>query len=207
MDSRPLLKLHTMSQDLTSKHYAITSEAATLHYLWSKGIPVPKVYGYTSSENNPIGAEYIIMEKASGIGLETRWLGMSKPEQHKLTSSFVETEKKFFDISFGSIRSLYFKTDIPPALQALLYTTNTEDEYDSEKLCIGPTADYMFWHGSRAALHLYHGPCEFTYSLVVWCLIPDYSRDWFQRVPHLDRKQRNQMDSAVWKASRIGLST
>lgn len=168
------------------KHYATASEAATLHYLRSQGIPVPKVYGYSSSENNPVGAEYIIMEKASGVGLQTRWLGMSKSERHKLASSFVEIEKKFFDISFGSIGSLYFKTDIPPALQAVLYATNTENDCDSETLCIGPTADYMFWHGRRAALPLYRGPCGLMYFPVAWCPVPDYPRDGPQRVPRFD---------------------
>jgi aminoglycoside phosphotransferase (APT) family kinase protein len=46
------------------KHFAITSEAATLQYLHSKGVPVPKIYGYLTSESNPTGVEYIIMEKA-----------------------------------------------------------------------------------------------------------------------------------------------
>jgi hypothetical protein len=144
------------------KHYATASEAATLQYLHSKGIPVPKVYGYSSSESNAAGVEYIIMEKASGVGLETRWLGMSKRERHRLASSYVEIEKIFLGLPFGSIGSIYFKKDVPPDLQAALYTTNSENNHDSETFCLGPTADYMFWYGKRAGLNLYRGPCKFT---------------------------------------------
>lgn len=147
------------------QHYATANEAATLHYLRSKGIPVPEVYGYSSSDSNPVGTEYIVMEKASGIGLESRWLSMSKRERHKLASSFVEIEKKLFDVPFGSIGSIYFKKDVPSELQAALYSTDTERSPESEALCIGPTADYTFWHGKRAGLNLNRGPCRF---LVPW---------------------------------------
>ncbi|KAJ5799715.1 kinase-like protein [Penicillium psychrosexuale] len=140
------------------KHYATASEAASMQYLRSKGIPVPKMYGYSSSDTNPARVEYIIMEKASGVGLETRWLSMSKREQHKLASSFVEIEKKLFDLPFRSIGSIYFKKDAPVELQAALYIASAEKCEDSEIFCIGPTADYMFWHGRRAGLNLRRGP-------------------------------------------------
>lgn len=79
------------------KHFATASEAATLHYLHSRGVPVPEVYGYSSSENNPTGMEYLIMEKAQGVSMQTRWLQITKRERHKLATSFVDIDKKPFD--------------------------------------------------------------------------------------------------------------
>ncbi|KZF26474.1 kinase-like protein [Xylona heveae TC161] len=142
------------------KYYATASEAATLQYLHSKAVPVPKLYGYSSSEDNPVGVEYIIMEKAPGVSLESRWLSMSKRERHRFASSFVEIEKKFFDIPFGSIGSIYFKKDVPSELQGALYATKAGSSQASEAntFCIGPTADYMFWYGRRAGLDIYRGP-------------------------------------------------
>ncbi|KAJ5558313.1 kinase-like protein, partial [Penicillium sp. DV-2018c] len=137
------------------KQFATASEAATLQYLHSKGIPVPKVYGYSSCANNPAGVEYLLMEKAQGVGLQSRWLDLTKRQLHKLATSFVDIEKKFFDLPFGSIGSIYFKTDIPLELQGPLYT---EPSPDSETFCIGPTADYMFWYGERANFNLHRGP-------------------------------------------------
>jgi hypothetical protein len=102
------------------------------------------------------------MEKAPGVGLETKWPSMDKRDLHKLASSFVEIEKRFFDIPFGSIGSIYFKKDVPPELQAALHSASAENNRDSEMFCIGPTADYMFWYGKRAGLNLYRGPCTLT---------------------------------------------
>ncbi|KAL2840323.1 kinase-like domain-containing protein [Aspergillus pseudodeflectus] len=124
------------------KYYATASEAATLTYLHSKGIPVPRVYGYYSSENNPIGVEYTLMEKAKGILLDTIWFTMSKRNRLTLASSFVDIEKRLFEIPFGSIGSIYFKGD----------------DTAPETFCIEPTAGSLFWDGKRAGMDLYHGP-------------------------------------------------
>ncbi|GLA63040.1 phosphotransferase enzyme [Aspergillus tubingensis] len=140
------------------KYYATASEAATLCFLHAKGIPVPQLYGYSPSEDNPVGVEYILMEKAMGVGLHNKWHGMSKRDRHKLASSFVESERKFFNIPFGSIGSLYFKTDIKQDHQAALYAPDVPHNEDSEVFCIGPTADYMFSYGRRAALNIDRGP-------------------------------------------------
>ncbi|RAL11096.1 phosphotransferase enzyme family protein [Aspergillus homomorphus CBS 101889] len=137
------------------KHYATASKAATLTYLNTKDIPVPKVYRYSSSDNNPAGVEYIVLEKAAGVGLETKWLTMSKRERHTLALSAVEVEKKFFDIPFRAIRSIYFKQDVPSGLQTTLYKPDVKSDRDSEIFCIGPTADYRFWYGKRAELDLH----------------------------------------------------
>lgn len=106
-------------------HYATASKAATLEYLRSKGILVPRFYGYSPTTDNPVGVEYIIMEKAPGVSIERKWIDMTKKERHTLASSFVEIERKFLDISFGSIRSVYFKRDIALHLQASIYAGQT----------------------------------------------------------------------------------
>ncbi|KAM5445614.1 hypothetical protein MaudCBS49596_007350 [Microsporum audouinii] len=141
------------------KRYATTSEVATLTFLRSKGIPVPKVYGWSATNDNAIGSEYIIMEWASGIGLDTKWFDMTKKQQKTVTLGIIDIEKTLFNISFGSIGSLYFKTDIPPELRANLYVPGTLDpNRDCDTFCIGPIADYMFWYGKRAELEVDHGP-------------------------------------------------
>ncbi|KAL2217191.1 phosphotransferase enzyme family protein [Thermoascus aurantiacus ATCC 26904] len=90
-------------------------------YLRSKGIPVPRVYGYSSTTDDPVGVEYITMERAPG-------------------------------------EASNFKRDVPVDLQAALYADSHEGNEDSEKFCIGPIADYMFWYGKRAGLDIDRGP-------------------------------------------------
>ncbi|KAK2812216.1 hypothetical protein FQN50_001574 [Emmonsiellopsis sp. PD_5] len=139
--------------------YATASEVATLAFLRSKGIPVPKVYGWSSTANNPVGVEYIVMETASGIGLDTKWFEMTKKQQLTLATEVIDIEKKLFAIPFSSTGSVYFKKDLPPQMQTDLYLPGTVDpDADSETFCIGPITDYMFWYGKRAELQLDRGP-------------------------------------------------
>lgn len=144
------------------KTYTTASEVATLTFLRSKGVPVPEVYGWSSTTENAVGVEYIIMEHASGVGADTRWFDTTKYEKKAIVTGLVDIEKKIFNIPFASVGSLYFKTDIPAQLQGPLYQPGTPDEErDSETYCIGPIADYMFWYGQRARLDLDRGPCKF----------------------------------------------
>ncbi|KAI9844752.1 MAG: Phosphotransferase enzyme [Sclerophora amabilis] len=130
------------------KHYATASEVATLDFLRSKGIPVPKVYGWSSDiSGNPIGAEYIIMEKAPGIGLDTRWFDMTKLERHRLITSFVDIETKLFALPFGYSGSIYYKEDVPSHLQGELYASGTQDDSGDGK----NPRDYLRSIGQREA--------------------------------------------------------
>ncbi|EFR05309.1 hypothetical protein MGYG_08320 [Nannizzia gypsea CBS 118893] len=138
-------------------HYTTASEVATTDFLRSKGIPVPYIFGWSADPNNPVGVEYIIMEKASGIPLETKWFNLSKDERLPLVTSLVDIEKKLFAIPFGHFGSIYYRTDVPSDLQQDLYIKDAVSSAD-ERFCIGPTADYMFWYGKRAELEVDRGP-------------------------------------------------
>lgn len=144
------------------KHFATASEVATMDFLRSKGVPVPRVFGWSSDPNNPVGAEYIITEKAPGVPLETRWFDLSKQERHYLVTSLVDIETKLFDIPFGHFGSIYYKSDVSLDLQRELYTEGTMDADTStadSRFCIGPTTDYMFWYSKRGGLEIDRGPC------------------------------------------------
>jgi aminoglycoside phosphotransferase (APT) family kinase protein len=140
------------------EYFATASEAATLAFLRSKGVPVPKVYSYCAYAENPVGAEYLLMEKADGVSLKTKWLELTKEEVSKLAHSFVEAELKLAEIPFSATGSLYFKKDIASELQAPLYKEDHVEEEGDSVFCIGPIADYMFWYGRRARLNLNRGP-------------------------------------------------
>src|SRR5882757_9010875 len=55
------------------RHYTIASEMAAMEYLRLNQIPVPRVYGWSSTVSNAVGAEYIIMEKLEGTTLGDIW--------------------------------------------------------------------------------------------------------------------------------------
>lgn len=144
------------------KYYTTASEVATTKFLQSKGIPVPRILGWSSDADNAVGVEYIIMEKATGIPLETRWFNLSKEERHYLVTSLVDIEKQLFDIPFGHYGSIYFRKDVPLELQQNLYSNGTDAAISSadDQFCIGPTTDYMFWYGKRGKMGIDRGPCK-----------------------------------------------
>ncbi|KZF19208.1 hypothetical protein L228DRAFT_224932, partial [Xylona heveae TC161] len=136
------------------------SEVATLDFLRSKGIPVPRVYAYSSKSDNPVGTEYIIMEKAPGKPLEECWFTLTPKDRVRLVTSYVDIETKLFSIPFGAYGSLYYKDCLPQNLQPGLYAPGMGDGVDGtgERFSIGPSTDYMFWRGNRASLDLHRGP-------------------------------------------------
>ncbi|OBU00470.1 Phosphotransferase enzyme [Pseudogymnoascus verrucosus] len=132
------------------KHFTTESEVATLDFLQSKGIPIPRVYAWSSKSDNAVGTEYIIMEKAPGQPLEDRV---------RLVTSYIELEIKLFSLRIDAFGSLYYKETLPPHLQADIYAADTPDESgDAKRFCVGPAADYMFWRGKRDGLELDRGP-------------------------------------------------
>ncbi|EFQ99836.1 phosphotransferase enzyme family protein [Nannizzia gypsea CBS 118893] len=112
------------------KTYATASEAATLTFLRSKDIPVPEVYGWASTTDNPVGIEYIIMEKLFNI-------------------PFASTGSLYFKSDIP-----------PHLQQKLYAPGIPDREDDSKTYCIGLTTDYMFWYGKRAELQLDRGPFQ-----------------------------------------------
>ncbi|KAK2753450.1 Phosphotransferase enzyme [Arachnomyces sp. PD_36] len=159
------------------KQLTTESEVATLDFLRSNGIPVPRVYAWSSQAGNEVGCEYIIMEKATGKPLEDRWFNLTAKEQIRLVTSYAEIERKLFAFPFGSYGSIYYKDNLPQNLQGSLYASGTkDDDGDSQRFCIGPIADYMFWRGKRSQLEINRGPWkhsrDYAYSAGV------KERDW-----------------------------
>jgi hypothetical protein len=94
-------------------YFATASEAATLTFLRSRGIPVPEVYAYSATAEDPVGTEYILMEKAPGVFLASKWKSSKDIEIRRLAHSFVELENIFSQIPFSATGSLYFKKRHP----------------------------------------------------------------------------------------------
>ncbi|GAB1198021.1 hypothetical protein APSETT444_007327 [Aspergillus pseudonomiae] len=99
------------------KQLTTESEIATLDFLHTKGIPVPRVYTYSSDSDNAVGTEYIIMEKASGQPLDRRWFDLTPKGRVHLVTSYVDIERKLFSIPFGSYGSIYYRHSNPPLFE------------------------------------------------------------------------------------------
>ncbi|KAE8377771.1 kinase-like protein [Aspergillus bertholletiae] len=130
--------------------YATASEVATLNFLRIiLGLPVPKILAYSTSSNNPVGAEYIIMERVHGESLASRWLALKTEEVKDIMKQLADMEQQMFSFRFPAYGSLYHKRDIEG---------ETQIPIEVEDFCIGPVAARQFWHGERGQMDIDRGP-------------------------------------------------
>lgn len=138
------------------KHYAVASEAATLDFLRSNGIAVPRVLGYSPVKMNPVGTEYLLMEKLDGIPLSSWWFTMDTKTRVKVMRQIVDLEKQFLNISLPASGSLYYGRDLVESG----HTTVKVPSSLPDQIVVGPTAQLEWWYGKRSLLIVDRGPCE-----------------------------------------------
>ena len=93
--------------------YKIASEVATLHMISRyTSIPVPTVFGYDVSCANPIGFEWILMDRMPGVTLDKAWPGMPWPAKHQLVYSIVDVLSQMFSRTKSKgIGNVYHEAD------------------------------------------------------------------------------------------------
>ena len=128
-------------------------------------LPVPRVRAWSARSEkttNPVGAEFILMEKVEGDLLYTRWWSDKSVNLKQIMEDIAVMENRFVSHSFSHIGSLYYKEDLPPDLQERpLYSPQSKPDGDAhERFRIGPLVDWTVWRGSRAVLDVDRGPCK-----------------------------------------------
>ncbi|CAD6448374.1 ea77e627-0550-48d3-b66d-8400f355dfdf [Sclerotinia trifoliorum] len=138
------------------------SEVATMDFARVVlNIPVPKVFAWSASANNPVEAEYIIMEEAPGTKLEDVWAGKTISEKTKIVKGLVEIEKKLLSVSFTKYGNIYFANDSFPGCEAAEIVGDVPTELKravAERFVIGPVVDRDFWDRRRASMDIDRGP-------------------------------------------------
>ncbi|KAF2770391.1 hypothetical protein EJ03DRAFT_350470 [Teratosphaeria nubilosa] len=134
----------------------IASEAATMAFLRSKGIPVPEIYGYSASEDNPAQTEYIFMEFSPGRNLGILRADMNEHHPLRFVKSLVALESRLFNLHLPASGSLYFLRDLTTASAKVPVTSG--ECGSSASFCTGPSTSLPFWFGRRNQLDVYRGP-------------------------------------------------
>ena len=83
-----------------------------MEYLRLNQIRVPRVYGWSSTTSNTVGAEYIIMEKLDGITVGDVWYTLSFKERYKVVEQIVQLEKRLLLLQLPANGSIYFPHDL-----------------------------------------------------------------------------------------------
>ncbi|CAG7970391.1 unnamed protein product [Penicillium salamii] len=131
------------------KHYTVASEAATLGFLRTHGVPVPKVLAYSPDQTNVVGTEYILFEKLEGTPLSDQWFSMDTKTRVKVMRQIVDLERQFMSIHFPANGSLYHRRDLDDSQHFIPV---------SDDIVVGPIAQHESWYRERASLKVDRGP-------------------------------------------------
>ncbi|CAA7266012.1 unnamed protein product [Cyclocybe aegerita] len=133
---------------LTPKAYAVASEVATMDFLRSKGLPIPKVY----------------------VDLSQIWSGLKEDEIISLMDQLVKFESTMMSLSFPAGGSIYYARDLMELSgnEGIPLDEQVESiTLKKEQLCIGPDVSIPLWYGRRERLNVFRGPYEDAKSVLV----------------------------------------
>jgi aminoglycoside phosphotransferase (APT) family kinase protein len=139
------------------KQYAVASEVATMDLVRSHGIPVPRIYGYSITADNPVSSEYIIMEKVAGDEIGHSWPSLPTKDRKNVTLDIVTLERILFSIQLPASGSVYYK-------RGAAASDRHVDFLGREGFCIGPNAALELRFNRRELLDIDRGPCEYSAS-------------------------------------------
>lgn len=138
------------------KQLAVASEVATIDYLRMNGLPVPKIYGYSTTSANAAGTEYVFMELVRGTKLGDVWFDLSEKARIAVVTKLVELESHLFALSFPASGSLYYATDLDERTRKI--NVPTANHSCDDLFCIGPDTRLSLWYGRRSRLNVDRGP-------------------------------------------------
>jgi len=163
-------------------HFTTASEVATMdfvrsllqvllststNHLQARNIlktPVPRVFAWSSkAQENPVGAEYIIMEKLPGIELELVWPTMKMEDRLAVVQTIATYQKSWTSISFKKYGSLYYAKDLDTGSDnEVLYIDTDGVTVKDSIFAIGPSTGRELIDNKRAIVEFDRGPCIFS---------------------------------------------
>ncbi|PWY93924.1 phosphotransferase enzyme family protein [Aspergillus sclerotioniger CBS 115572] len=142
-------------------HYTTASEVATMDFMRNElSTPVPRVLAWSSkADENPVGAEYIIMEKVEGVQLDSVWPKMDIKKRFELVKTISGYQKAWISRSFTQYGSLYYSSDLENSDGCVIVK---EDGYElkEHRFAVGPTTGREFHDDGRIEVDFDRGPWD-----------------------------------------------
>jgi len=132
----------------------MASKVATMDFIRAHGAPTPRILGYAIDEN-PVGSEYILMEKMSGRAIGDEWFDISEQQRLQILHDMVKLESKPFSIQMPASASIYYIHDLGPDTSKV-HITGVDGQ-----VCVCPYAGLRWWYDKREDLALYRGPRKY----------------------------------------------
>jgi hypothetical protein len=128
--------------------------------------PAPHVYTWNSqAKSHPVGAEFIIMDKAEGVPLSRVWSTMKLTQKLQVLLAMTHLQKQWLSVSFSHYGSLYYKGDVQQSADNY-FIKDGKAIRDSE-FAIGPATGRDWCDAGRSILDIDKGPCTFVVSAMV----------------------------------------
>lgn len=112
----------------------VASEVATMDFLRSHGIPVPKVLEYSATADNAAGTEYVFMDLVQGKNLGDMWFDMNEQKRKTIVTNLVRLETRLFNLRFPANSSIYYCEDLTEHERRVVVPCSNS----TSRFCIGP---------------------------------------------------------------------
>lgn len=121
-------------------------------------IPVPRVFAWNADSTNPVGAEYIVMERVSGVQMFKKWDEMGESSRISIIKRLTQWERELAEIPFPAYGSLYYKSSLTDQDSIPLdLSVDSEGEF-----CVGPSCDSHWLKLNDSSVN--YGPCRYCPS-------------------------------------------
>ncbi|KAK2821087.1 hypothetical protein FQN49_007724 [Arthroderma sp. PD_2] len=142
-------------------YYTTASEVATREFLRDVlNIPAPRIIAWSADRGNPVGAEYILEEKAPGKPLGMLWYQWPMKSRLKMIEQIVQIERQLASTKFLKSGCIYFRGDIPDDASngSILASNSSFPSSILERFTLGPLVSSDMWRGKRAKMSMNRGP-------------------------------------------------
>ena len=121
---------------------------------------MPRVYDWSASTDNPVEAEYILLERSRAVELAEVWATMTWDERSEIVQTLVKYDAAFASANLPMYGSLYYAKNLPSPNPSQ-YVASTDATAKGEAFAVGPTTRRHFFSLGRDQAEIYRGPCEF----------------------------------------------
>ncbi|KAL6711319.1 hypothetical protein ACN47E_005850 [Coniothyrium glycines] len=139
--------------------YTTASEVAVLKFIsMYTQVPVPRILAWSSDTSNPVGAEYIVMEKAPGQQLFRTWSMMTVEERFDLVEQLTKFEAELASFQFPAHGSLYLCESMT---NGEVWVALDQKVDPSGQFCIGPSCERAWssqWKTTTSPASISDGP-------------------------------------------------
>ncbi|EFR03942.1 phosphotransferase enzyme family protein [Nannizzia gypsea CBS 118893] len=171
LDTREEVLAKLPNPNAGPSHYLTASEVATREFLREvASIPIPRALSWSSNPENPVGAEYIIEEKAAGTRLGSLWHQWPRESKLRVVEQIISFEHVLTTVKFSKHGSIYFKEDLPQAAcrgNSPLLIDPPPTLVDPDRYIVGLLARAELWSNGREKMDFDRGP---------WQKAEDYAR-------------------------------